>query len=137
MTGQNSMILVSGFMLILWTTYKWQTPHIIWNNKWYCLYSRMLGSYNIILVTISKFCKIEIPIIFLVVDFVLLLMMDMGFVVTKIKKARKGNILNIQLGICIFLIFYTLAMTCLDVNDVAFSIAGLCGTMMLISISFE
>ena len=48
MTEQNSlMILMSGSLLILWTTFKWKVPHVIWDNKWFRLYSRMLGSYSI------------------------------------------------------------------------------------------
>ncbi len=138
MTEQNSlMILISGFLLILWTTFKWQIPHVIWDNKWYRLYSRMLGSYNIILAVLSYFFIIEIPIIFFIVDFILFLLLNIGFVITKIKKARKGIIWNIQLGTCSSLILCTLVIICLDVNEIASSIVGLCGVMTLLSTPFE
>ena len=138
MTEQDSlMILISGFLLILWTTFKWKIPHVIWDNKWYRLYSCTLGSYNIILAVFSYFFKVEMPMIFLIVDFILFLLLNIGFVLTKIKKARKGIIRNIQLGTCLLLILCTLVIICLDVNEIASGIVGLCGVMMLLSTPFE
>ena len=138
MTEQNSlMILLSGSLLIVWTTFKWKVSHVIWDNKWFRLYSRMLGSYSIIIAVISNFFKVELPMIFFIVDFLLFLLLNIGFVITKIKKARKGIIRNIQLGICLLLILCLLAITCSDVNEIASSIMGLNGVMMLLTTPFE
>lgn len=138
MTEQDSlMILNSGMLLILWTTFKWKIPHVIWDNKWYRLYSRMLGSYNIILAVIFYFFKVEIPMIFFIVDFILFLLLNIGFVITKIKKARKGIIRNIQLGICLLIILSTFLIICSDINEIASSIVGLCAVVMLLSAPLE
>lgn len=138
MTEQNGlMILMSGSFLILWTTFKWKVPHVIWDNKWFRLCSRMLGSYSIIIAVISNFFKVELLMIFFIVDFTLFLLLDIGFVITKIKKARKGIIRNIQLGICLLFILCSLVIICLDMNEIASSIMGLCGAMMLLSTPFE
>lgn len=134
MTEQNSlMIVICGFLLILWTTFKWKIPHVIWDNKWYRLYSRMLGSYNIILAVL----KVEDPMIFLIVDFILLLLLNLGFVITKIKKGRKGMLRNILLGVCFLLMICALIIVGLDVNEIASSIVGLCGVMILLTTPFE
>ena len=138
MTKQDClMILISGSLLIVWTTFKWKVPHVIWDNKWFCLYSRMLGSYSIIIAVISNFFKVELPMIFCIVDFVLFLLLNIGFVITKIKKARKGIIRNIQLGISLLLILCALFIICLDLNEIAYGTTGLFGVIMLLMVPFE
>ncbi len=138
MTKQNIlMILNSGFFLIIFTTFKWKIPHVIWDDKRNRLYSRMLGSYTITLAVLSYFFKAEIPMIFFIGDFICFLLMDICFVIIKIKKARKGMIRNIQLGTCLLLVLCALFIICLDVNEIASGIIGLCGVMMLLCTPFE
>lgn len=138
MTEQNGlMILMSGSLLILWTTFKWKVPHVIWDNKWFRLYSRILGGYSIIIAVISNFFKVELYMIFFIVDFILFLLLNIIFFITKIKKAKMGIIRNIQLGICLLFILCSLVIICLDVNEIASSIMGLFGAMMLLSTPFE
>ena len=43
------MILFSGCFLLVWSTYKWKIPHVIWDAKLTRVYSVILGLYNIIL----------------------------------------------------------------------------------------
>lgn len=131
------MILFSGLWLIIFTTYKWKVPHVIWDDKRYRLCSRILGGYHIILAVLSYFLKVKIPISFFVVAFLLFLLLDICFAITKIKKARKAIILNIQLGICFLLFLCGLLIVCLDVNEVASAISGLCGAMMLLTTPLE
>ena len=137
MTEHNSsMILISGCLLIVMTTFKWKVPHVIWDDKWYRLYARMLGSYTIILAVTSRFFKVELPMILFIVDFILFLLMNIVFVITKIKKARKGGIKKIQIGTCLFFILFALFI-CSDLNEIASSIVLLFAAMMLLSLPFE
>ena len=45
----RTMILLSGCFLIVWSTFKWKIPHVIWNVKLTRVCSVILGLYNIIL----------------------------------------------------------------------------------------
>ncbi|MDL2302580.1 hypothetical protein LJC58_09550 [Lachnospiraceae bacterium OttesenSCG-928-D06] len=138
MTEQESiMILFSGSFLIVWTTFKWKVPNVIWDNKWYRLYARMLGSYTIIIAVLFKFLKVELPMAFYMVNLILFLLLTIGFMMTKIKKARKGIIRNLQLGFCLVLTLFAVSFVCFDVNEVASSIMGLSGVMICLTPPFE
>jgi hypothetical protein len=104
---------------------------------WFRLLSRILGCYSIIIAGISYLFKVELPLIFYVTDFLLFLLLNVRFIITKMNKARKGIILNMQIGICLLLVFVSVAIVCLDVNEVASSIAGLCGVIMVLTTPFE
>lgn len=97
----------------------------------------MLGSYTIILVVFSYFFQTEISIIFFLVDFMLFFVLNIGFVITKIKKAKKGIVRNIQLGMGLLLILCAVFIICSDVNEIASGIMGLYGVMMLLTTPFE
>ena len=43
------MILFSGCFLLVWSTYKWKRPHVIWDAKLTRVYSVILGLYNIMM----------------------------------------------------------------------------------------
>jgi energy-converting hydrogenase Eha subunit C len=133
----TSMILMSGCLLIVWTAFKWKIPHVIWDNKWFRLFSRVLGIYSIIISGVSYFFKIELPLLLFIVNFLLILLLSICFILTKINKARKGIIRNLQIGICLLLIFVSVAIVFLDVNEVASGIAGLCGVIMVLTTPFE
>ena len=45
----RTMILLSGCFLIVWSTFKWKIPHVIWDVKLTRVCSVILGLYNIIL----------------------------------------------------------------------------------------
>ena len=131
------MILNSGIFLIIWTTFKWKVLHVIWDDRRNRLYARILGSYTIILAVLSYFFKVGIPMVFFIVDFICFLLMDICFVIIKIKKARKEMIRNVQLGMCLLLLLCPVYIICLDVNEIASGIIGLCGVMMLLCTPFE
>ena len=40
------MILFSGCFLLVWSTYKWKIPHVIWDAKLTRVYAVILGLYN-------------------------------------------------------------------------------------------
>ena len=42
----RTMILLSGCFLIVWSTFKWKIPHVIWNVKLTRVCSVILGLYN-------------------------------------------------------------------------------------------
>ena len=42
------MILFSGCFLLVWSTYKWKRPYVIWDAKLTRVYSVILGLYNMI-----------------------------------------------------------------------------------------
>ena len=48
------MILFSGCFLLVWSTYKWKRPYVIWDAKLTRVYSVILGLYNIILAIYFK-----------------------------------------------------------------------------------
>lgn len=54
----RTMILLSGCFLIVWSTFKWKIPHVIWDVKLTRVCSVILGLYNIIWLFI-RMCGIE------------------------------------------------------------------------------
>ena len=123
------MILFSGCFLIVWSTFKWKIPNVIWNAKLTKVWSVALGLYNIILaICFEK----DLNIALFIVDFILYMLLDLGFLTVKLKKDKKGKIKNLQLGICS--IFVILAMI---LNEIYASIMILAGVMMGISVPFQ
>ena len=58
----RTMILLSGCFLIVWSTFQWKIPHVIWDLKLTRVCSVILGLYNVIL---AIFFEKELSIIFL------------------------------------------------------------------------
>jgi len=83
------MILFSGCFLIVWSTFKWKIPNVIWNAKLTKVCSVALGLYNIILaICFEK----DLNIALFIVDFILYMLLDLGFLTVKLKKDKKGKI---------------------------------------------
>ena len=84
------MILFSGCFLLVWSTYKWKRPHVIWDAKLTRVYSVILGLYNIIL---AIYFKKDLSIILFILDLVLYILLDIGFIMIKLKKEfTAGNL---------------------------------------------
>ena len=62
------MILFSGCFLIVWSTFKWKIPNVIWNAKLTKVCSVALGLYNIILAICYEK---DLNIALFIVDFIL------------------------------------------------------------------
>ena len=82
------MILFSGCFLLVWSTYKWKRPHVIWDAKLTRVYSVILGLYNIIL---AIYFKKDLSIILFILDLVLYILLDIGFIMIKLKKDRVNH----------------------------------------------
>ena len=95
------MILFSGCFLLVWSTYKWKRPHVIWDAKLTRVYS------------------------------------DIGFIMIKLKKDKKGIIKNLQLGICSVFVVLALGMVYFNLNEIYSSVMILSGMMMVLSTPFE
>jgi len=52
----RTMILLSGCFLIVWSTFKWKIPHVIWDVKLTRVCSVILGLYNITQTSHIKMC---------------------------------------------------------------------------------
>lgn len=92
----RTMILLSGCFLIVWATFKWKMPHVIWDVKLTRVCSAILGLYNIILaICFEK----DLSIFLFIVDLILYMLLDIGFLMVKLKKDKKGKVKNFQLGI--------------------------------------
>lgn len=128
------MILFSGCFLIVWSTFKWKIPNVIWNVKLTKVCSVALGLYNIILaICFEK----DLNIALFIVDFILYMLLDLGFLTVKLKKDKKGKIKNLQLGICSIFVILAMIMVCFNLNEIYASIMILAGVMMGISVPFQ
>lgn len=128
------MILFSGCFLLVWSTYKWKRSHVIWDAKLTRVYSVILGLYNIIL---AIYFKKDLSIILFILDLVLYILLDIGFIMIKLKKDKKGIIKNLQLGICSVFVVLALGMVYFNLNEIYSSVMILSGMMMVLSTPFE
>lgn len=128
------MILFSGCFLLVWSTYKWKRLHVIWDAKLTRVYSVILGLYNIIL---AIYFKKDLSIILFILDLVLYILLDIGFIMIKLKKDKKGIIKNLQLGICSVFVVLALGMVYFNLNEIYSSVMILSGMMMVLSTPFE
>ena len=128
------MILFSGCFLLVWSTYKWKRPYVIWDAKLTRVYSVILGLYNIIL---AIYFKKDLSIILFILDLVLYILLDIGFIMIKLKKDKKGKIKNLQLGICSVFVVLALGMVYFNLNEIYSSVMILSGMMMVLSTPFE
>ena len=113
------MILFSGCFLLVWSTYKWKRPYVIWDAKLTRVYSVILGLYNIIL---AIYFKKDLSIILFILDLVLYILLDIGFIMIKLKKDKKGIIKNLQLGICSVFVVLALGMVYFNLNEIYSSV---------------
>ena len=130
----RTMILLSGCFLIVWSTFKWKIPHLIWDVKLTRVCSVILGLYNIILaICFEK----DLSIFLFIVDLILYMLLDIGFLMVKLKKDKKGKVKNFQLGICSIFVILAMIMACFNLNEIYSSIMILSGMMMVISTPFQ
>jgi len=130
----RTMILLSGCFLIVWSTFKWKIPHVIWDVKLTQVCSVILGLYNIILaICFEK----DLSIFLFIVDLILYMLLDIGFLMVKLKKDKKGKVKNFQLGICSIFVILAMIMACFNLNEIYSSIMILSGMMMVISTPFQ
>ena len=130
----RTMILLSGCFLIVWSTFKWKIPHVIWEVKLTRVCSVILGLYNIILAI--GFEK-DLSIFLFIVDLILYMLLDIGFLMVKLKKDKKGKVKNFLLGICSIFVILAMIMACFNLNEIYSSIMILSGMMMVISTPFQ
>lgn len=130
----RTMILLSGCFLIVWSTFKWKILHVIWDVKLTRVCSVILGLYNIILaICFEK----DLSIFLFIVDLILYMLLDIGFLMVKLKKDKKGKVKNFQLGICSIFVILAMIMACFNLNEIYSSIMVLSGMMMVISTPFQ
>ena len=130
----RTMILLSGCFLIVWSTFKWKIPHVIWDVKLTRVCSVILGLYNIILaICFEK----DLSIFLFIVDLILYMLLDIGFLMVKLKKDKKGKVKNFQLGICSIFVILAMIMACFNLNEIYSSIMISSGMMMVISTPFQ
>lgn len=130
----RTMILLSGCFLIVWSTFKWKIPHVIWDVKLTRVCSVILGLYNIILaICFEK----DLSIFLFIVDLILYMLLDIGFLMVKLKKDKKGKVKNFQLGICSIFVILAMIMACFNLNEIYSSIMILSGMMMVIPTPFQ
>ena len=130
----RTMILLSGCFLMVWSTFKWKIPHVIWDVKLTRVCSVILGLYNIILAI--GFEK-DLSIFLFIVDLILYMLLDIGFLMVNLKKDKKGKVKNFQLGICSIFVILAMIMACFNLNEIYSSIMILSGMMMVISTPFQ
>ena len=130
----RTMILLSGCFFIFFFIFKWQIPHVIWDVKLTRVCSVILGLYNIILaICFEK----DLSIFLFIVDLILYMLLDIGFLMVKLKKDKKGKVKNFQLGICSIFVILAMIMACFNLNEIYSSIMILSGMMMVISTPFQ
>ena len=94
----------------------------------------ILGLYNIIL---AIYFKKDLSIILFILDLVLYILLDIGFIMIKLKKDKKCIIKNLQLGICSVFVVLALGMVYFNLNEIYSSVMILSGMMMVLSTPFE
>ncbi len=130
----RTMILLSGCFLIVWSTFKWKIPHVIWDLKLTRVCAVILGLYNIILaICFEKDLNSSL----FIVDLILYMLLDIGFLLVKLKKDEKGKVKNFQLGICSVFVILAMIMSCFNLNEIYAGIMILSGMMMVISTPFQ
>ncbi len=93
-----------------------------------------MGLYNIILaICFEK----DLSIFLFIVDLILYMLLDIGFLMVKLKKDKKGKVKNFQLGICSIFVILAMIMACFNLNEIYSSIMILSGMMMVISTPFQ
>lgn len=107
---------------------------MIWDVKLTRVCSVILGLYNIILAI--GFEK-DLSIFLFIVDLILYMLLDIGFLMVKLKKDKKGKVKNFQLGICSIFVILAMIMACFNLNEIYSSIMILSGMMMVISTPFQ
>lgn len=128
------MILFSGCFLIVWSTFKWKITHVIWDAKLTRVCSLILGLYNIILaICFEK----DLSIILFIVDLILYMLLDIVFLMVRLKNDKKGKVKNFQLGSCSFFVILAMIITCFNLDEIYSSIMILSGNMMVISTPFQ
>ena len=128
------MILFSGCFLLVWSTNKWKRPYVIWDAKLTRVYSVIFGLYNIFL---AIYFKKDLSIILFILDLVLYILLDIGVIMIKLKKDKKGIIKNLQLGICSVFVVLALGKVYFNLNEIYSSVMILSGMMMVLSTPFE
>lgn len=128
------MILFSGCFLIVWSTFRWKIPHKIWDAKLTRVCSIVLGLYNLIL---AIWFEKDLSTSLFILDLILYMLLDIGFLIVKLKKDKKGKIKNLQLGLCSAFVILALIMAFSNLNEIYSSIMILSGMMMVISTPFE
>ncbi len=128
------MILFSGCFLIVWSTFKWKIPHVIWDAKLTRVCAVILGLYNIILAICFKK---DLSIILFIVDLILYMLLDIGFLMVKLREDKKGKVKNFQLGIGSIFVILAMIMACFNLSEIYSSIMILSGMMMVISTPFQ
>ena len=89
----RTMILLSGCFLIVWSTFKWKIPHVIWDVKLTRVCSVILGLYNIILaICFEK----DLSIFLFIVDLILYMLLDIGFLMVKLKKDKNKTLKSLD-----------------------------------------
>lgn len=130
----RTMILLSGCFLIVWSTFKWKIPHVIWDLKLTRVCAVILGLYNIILaICFEKDLNGSL----FIIDFILYMLLDIGFLLVKLKKDKKGKVKNLQLGICSIFVILAMIMLCFNLNEIYAGIMILSGMMLVISTPFQ
>lgn len=133
MNIDRSMVFFSGCYLLMFLSFKWKVSHAIWDTKFVRIYSIIVGLYTIAL---GIFFNKDLSIILFVLDLVLYLILDISFIMIKVKTEQKGIIRNLQLGICSIFIILSLYMAYLDVNEIYASIQLLSAMMIVLSVPF-
>lgn len=65
------------------------------------------------------------------------MLLDIGFLLVKLKKDKKGKVKNLQLGICSIFVILAMIMLCFNLNEIYAGIMILSGMMMVISTPFQ
>ncbi len=72
-----------------------------------------------------------------IIDLILYRLLDLGFLIIKLKKDEKGKIKYFQIGGCSVFVVLAMIMACFDLNEIYSGIMILAGMMMVISTPFQ
>ncbi|SFU83780.1 hypothetical protein [Butyrivibrio sp. INlla21] len=130
----NNLLFVTGCSWIVWAGIGRKIFSYILEKKIITVCYWIFGFYNIFL---AFFGKGKIGEVLLIIDFVIVFVLDIYFLIIRLKKGKKGALKIYQLGLGFIFIIIAVWMLWLDVKKIHVSIATLTGAMMMLSVPFQ
>lgn len=129
----KNMLFVAGCTWILFATTKWKMSNFIWGNRINKVFGCILGIYNMFL---ALFGKGTIGEVLLIIDYVLIIILDIYFFILRLRKGKNGfgKIYQSVIGF-VFIIMSLLYL--FDLKRIYVGIAILTGAMMMVTVPFQ
>ena len=127
----EKMLIFAGVWLMILPRMKW---NVLKDEKWISVCSYMVGLYTLIIGMLSWVLALKIYPIFFVIALSLVAVLNIIFIVFKLKADKYAISKMISVGGVIF-VCILLLIAMIDIEEVASSIMGLTAVLIVLSIS--